>query len=57
MPLPRVFDTAIPYVFSMCSALGDGTLLQALLLLRWRRLDYRAFLVRNSVRWRDCTGK
>ena len=24
IPLPRVFDTAIPYVFSMCSAPGDG---------------------------------
>jgi hypothetical protein len=24
MPLPRVFDTAIPYVFSMCGVPGDG---------------------------------
>jgi hypothetical protein len=24
MQLPRAFDTAIPYVFSMCSALGSG---------------------------------
>ena len=28
-----------------------------LLLLRWRRSDCRASLVRNGVRWRDYTGK
>ena len=46
MSLPRVFDTAIPYVFDMCSAPGDGC-----------KPPVIAIDVSTGVRWRDCTGK
>ena len=54
MPLPCDFDTAVPYVFSMCNAPGDGWNPPVIAMATF---DCRASSVRNGVRWRDYTGK